>query len=374
MPEVMEELQKPVCAIAEYDPIAAALATLSEKYGKAVFDVSTKVGLESAKAARAELRGYRTNLEATRKNIKNPALERCRLIDAEAKDITGKLEALEKPIAAQIEAEETRKEQEKQTKLQAEIARVTALRSRISAFTELVDTIEPKADACQKAIVRMKAIPIDDTFEELQPDAQQAKDAALFRLQNLFAQHTASEDEAEQVRIDRAKLVQLEAESVARRAEDDRKAAEERARLASEQEAKLVEERRRIAQVAQAEREAAERKARETHATQQAEQRRLDVIAAELRHKQEIAAEEERKRQQMAAFTAAMHKDIEDALEAIDAALFSGDTFMQYAERMKLREYLGRWDRWDKEHNYFAADGTLLNANGTRSIFDDVDQ
>ena len=315
MSEVMEQ---PNYTIVEYSETAAALAALTAKFSTVVFDVSTKKGLEEAKTARAELRGYRVNLETMRKNIKQPALDRCRLIDSEAKDISEQLTALEKPIAAQIEAEESRKETEKQAKLQAEIARVTALRSRISAFTELVDTIEPKADACQKAIVRMKAIPIDDTFEELQPDAQQAKDAALFRLQNLFAHHTASEDEAEQVRIDRAKLVQLEAESVARRAEDDRKAAEERARLASEQEAKLVEERRRIAQVAQAEREAAERKARETHAAQQAEQRRLDAIAAELRLQQEEVAKAERER--IAALNAAEER-VRDAAPLLLAAL-----------------------------------------------------
>ena len=177
--EVVEE-QNTGYTVTEYNETAAALAALSEKYGKAVFDVTVKKGMEEAKQARSELRGYRTNLETMRKSIKAPALDRCRLIDQEAKDITSKLEALEKPIAAQIEAEESRKEAEKQAKLQAEIERVTALRDRIAAFTQLVDTIEPASEACQAAIVRMKAIQIDDTFEELKPDAQQAKDAALF--------------------------------------------------------------------------------------------------------------------------------------------------------------------------------------------------
>lgn len=371
MPEVIEE---PNYTIVEYSETACALAELKQKFGLVVFDVSTKKGMDEAKVARAELRGYRVNLETMRKNIKAPALERCRLIDAEAKDITLKLEALEDPITDQIKNEEDRKEQEKQARLQAEIARVTKLRERISAFTELVDTVKPTADACQEMLVRMKGIKIDDTFEELQPDAQQSKDAAMFRLQNLFAQYTASEAEAEQIRIDRAKLKQLEEESAARRAEDDRKAAEERQRLATEQEAKLTEERRRIAQVAQAEREAAERKAREIHAAQQEEQRRLDAIAAELTKQRWAAEEAEAKRAAEAARTATMHRDNAAALETIDAAIFSGDTFFQYAPRMKLREYLERWVRWDATNTYHAKDGTLMSPNGTRSVFDDVDQ
>lgn len=398
-PQTSSKGVKPVCAIAEYDPIVAALATLSEKYGKVVFDVSTKVGLKSAESARAELRGYRTNLESTRKAIKNPALERCRLIDAEAKDITEKLTALEKPIAAQIEAEEARKEAEKQAKLQVEIQRVTKLRERIAAFTQLVDTIEPKADACQAEIVRMKAILIDDTFEELQPDAQQAKDAAMFRLQNLFAQYTASEAEAEQIRIDRAKLAQLEAESAARRAEDDRKAAEERARLAAEQEERLFQERQEALRVVEAtcqeqvkkdreieaqqaeQRRQQDEQARQVREAQQTEQKRLDAIAAELRQKQEDAAEAERQR--LAAVNAAddqVHKAAPLLLEALDnlisvyiRAVYDSE---EDARKDSPPALVKAWkaSAIAKGKNYFSEDGTLMNADGTRSIFDDVDQ
>ena len=390
--EVVESEIVSNCETVEYNETSAALAMLAEKYATVVFDVSTKTGLEQAKSARSELRGYRTNLETLRKSIKAPALNRCRLIDEEAKSITEKLVALEKPIAQQIEAEEARKEAEKQAKLQVEIARVQNLRARIAVITQIADGVKPTSDACQQALVQVKSIEIGPDFEELQPDAQQAKDAALLRLQNLFAQYTASEAEAEQIRIDRAKLAQLEAESKARREQDDHLAAVERDRLRNEQEAQLVEERRRAAQIAEAEREAQATKNREIEAqqaeqrrqqdeqarlvreAQQAEQRRLDEQAAALRRQQDEADAAERQRAAEAALEASRHKDIEDAMKTIDAALFYGNTFHQYAERMKLREYLGRWNRWDRVRNYFAADGTLLNADGTRSIFDDVDQ
>ena len=73
--------------IVEYSSTAAALAELRSRYA-APFDVATAKGMALAKEARAEVRGYRTALETLRKEIKAPALERCRLIDDEAKRIT----------------------------------------------------------------------------------------------------------------------------------------------------------------------------------------------------------------------------------------------------------------------------------------------
>jgi len=69
-----------------------------------------------------------------------------------------------------------------------------------------------------------------------------------------------------------------------------------------------------------------------------------------------------------------IHNDVLEAFEQIDAAMFSGDTFIHHEGREKLRKYLERWNKWNAEHCYYAADGTLMNANGTRSIFDDVDE
>lgn len=70
----------------------------------------------------------------------------------------------------------------------------------------------------------------------------------------------------------------------------------------------------------------------------------------------------------------AMHPAVVEAFEEIDAAVFSGDTFMSHEGRTELRKYLARWNQWDAESCYYAADGTLMNADGTRSIFDDVDK
>lgn len=69
-----------------------------------------------------------------------------------------------------------------------------------------------------------------------------------------------------------------------------------------------------------------------------------------------------------------IHPSVENAFEEIDAAVFSGDTFHTWEGRKMLREYLERWNKWDKEHCFYDEEGSLRNADGSRSIFDDVDE
>ena len=118
-------------SIIEYTQTEAALSLLTERYRGATYDVTTQDGLIAAKKGRAELRSYRTALEAKRVEIKAPALERCRAIDAEAKRITAVLLALEDPIDAQIKSEEERKAAEKEVQEKAEAERVAAIRKRL---------------------------------------------------------------------------------------------------------------------------------------------------------------------------------------------------------------------------------------------------
>ena len=92
--------------IAEYSVTTAALAELRQRFGNVAFDLTTTKGDKEARAARLELVRLRTSLEAKRKELKAPALERSRLIDAEAKRITAAIDELEAPIDEQITAVE----------------------------------------------------------------------------------------------------------------------------------------------------------------------------------------------------------------------------------------------------------------------------
>jgi hypothetical protein len=90
--------------IAEYSTTAAALAELRNMYGSAVFETKTIIGMAKAIAARRAIREPRIAVEKLRKELKAPALERCKLIDSEAKELIRQLEELEGPIDAQIKA------------------------------------------------------------------------------------------------------------------------------------------------------------------------------------------------------------------------------------------------------------------------------
>jgi hypothetical protein len=69
-----------------------------------------------------------------------------------------------------------------------------------------------------------------------------------------------------------------------------------------------------------------------------------------------------------------IHPKVLVAFNEIDAAVFSGTTFNTHEGRKMLRQYLWRWNKFDKEEFYYAEDGTMLEADGSRSIFDDVDE
>jgi hypothetical protein len=262
--------------IPEYTETALALADLKTKYAAVVFDVSTGKGMDIAKAARAELRGYRVALENKRKEIKEPALTRCREIDSEAKRITNELEALEGPIDATIKAEEQRKEREKAAKEAAEA-------ERLRIQTEWFDSVKTlPLGAMGKTAAEIKAIL--DHAEAMTADhlAADMIDAGKFTIRNtimaLRAALCAREtDDERQAKID-ADLAEL----AKRREQDeaDRKAREE-----------VAVEQARQAQAAAAARDA-ERKAREDAAAKErAEREKADRLAQEelTRQRAEIA-------------------------------------------------------------------------------------
>lgn len=226
--------------IQEYSATEAALAELRERIGKTVHDVTTTKGMDAAKKDRAEVRGYRTSLEKLRVELKAPALERSRLIDAEAKRITAELQAIEGPIDEQIKSEEKRKEDERLAKIAAEEARVAGIRNLIaSTFTDNVVALA-RADSVTiaKAVAAMTATPIGDEYAELATDAERAKADTLAKLDELCGAAAAREAEEARLKAEREELARLrEADAkrvAAEKAESDRLAKIESDRVAAE--------------------------------------------------------------------------------------------------------------------------------------------
>lgn len=226
--------------IQEYNATEAALADLRQRMDKAVYEVTTVKGMEAAKKDRAEVRGYRVALEKLRVELKAPALERSRLIDAEAKRITAALEAIENPIDEQIKKEEQRKESERLAKIKAEEDRIANIREMIAElFTDKVVTLSGcDSVAIAKAAAAMGDVEITADYMELHAEAEKAKSDAIAKLGELCRAAEAREQEAARLKAEREELDRLRAEDAKRvaeqKAEADRLANIERDRLAAE--------------------------------------------------------------------------------------------------------------------------------------------
>lgn len=299
----------PKLAVAEYSPTAAALADLRARFKGVVFDVTTTKGDKEARAARLELVRLRTSLEAKRKELKAPALERSRMIDTEAKRIEGEILSLEKPIDEQIKAEEARRERERAAKAEAERRRVAEIQGWIDGIKALPVRAAGKTSIVIEALIGdLVAVKVDETFAEFRPAAEAAHAQALATMRDLLAAAQAHEEEARRLRAEREALEQQRREDEARRAEADRIAREEHEaevrRITAEREKQEAELR--------AQREAEEARMaeqRRIEAERQAEeQRRLDAERAELERQQ---AEIDRQRREQEEREAAARAEAE---------------------------------------------------------------
>lgn len=206
--------------IVEYNKSAIALAELSTRYKDVLFPVETASGMKDAKDARKTLRDLRTSLEKMRQQIKAPALERCRAIDSEAKEITARLTALEDPIDAQIKAEEKRKDEEKAERERVERERVANIRIKIDFIKRLpLDSANDPADHIAATIDELEPLQIDDSYAEFTAEALAAKEGALIALQTLYTTTKAREEEAARLKAEREELDRQRAELERQRAE-----------------------------------------------------------------------------------------------------------------------------------------------------------
>lgn len=296
--------------ISEYNETAAGLERLKERMKDVVYDVTTKPGMLSAKWDRRELVSLRTSLEAKRKEIKAPALERCKLIDEEAKRVTAEILALETPIDQQIKAEEARLEAIRLEREEKERQRIADIMSAIERIKMIpIQCAGMKSVDLQIEIDKLVAMPIgDDQFAEYRVLAKDAHTGAYQDLVDLL--NVAVELEAEAAKIEAERLAAEAAKLEAERLERERMQ-QEQARLEAEAEA-LKKEREAFArQQAEAAkiREEEDRKNREAveaaeavlKAKRDKQQAEIDRQAAELKRQQDEMAETLRKAEAEAA-------------------------------------------------------------------------
>ena len=221
--------------IAEYSQTEAALQTLRQQYKNMIFEVGTLQGLQLAKVARREIRTYRTSLEAMRKNIKAPALDRCRLIDSEAKRIQEALLSLEAPIDEQIKTEERRKEEERRAKEEADRERIANIELRISRFSEFTGRAAGatlmEQEQLYSQLSDLAQTLTEDTFAEFLDRAHAVHASSLSAIQRMVEKNREREELLKAARKAEA-AAQIEARRIQDEARQAKKEAQERERLA----------------------------------------------------------------------------------------------------------------------------------------------
>lgn len=270
----MTETPTKAAELVVYVPNEATLVEAAEKArGLKIAGVDDAKGYKLVHEKRMQLKGFRVEIEKTRKDLKADALEYGRRVDAEAKRLT----ALIEPTERELEAEEERIDAEKaRIAAEAEAARRKILDDRISALA---------AVGCQAVPSEVQDM-AENEFAEL------LKLATEEHARKVEAERVAAAErarvEAEQAAARKAEQERLAREEAERRAEEERKQKAERERLAAE---RVELEKAQAAQRAESDRIAAERKALDDKARAEA-----DKLAAERRAFEKEQAEAARQR------------------------------------------------------------------------------
>ena len=197
-------------AIAEYDPIIAALATV-EKYRGLVCDVSTPQGLAEAKSAHKEVAAVRIALEKTRKKVKEDVVARGKLIDGEANKYFAQIAAIEEPIKSQIEAEERREQEAREAAIKAEADRLAKEEADRKAAEEARLAAERAAIAKERAELEAQQRAAREKIEAEERARRQAiadeEAAAAKRIAEAEAKAKAIRDAEEAAQRERQRLV-----------------------------------------------------------------------------------------------------------------------------------------------------------------------
>jgi colicin import membrane protein len=315
----------------EYATTAVVIADLRSRHAGVVYDVAESKQMKLAKEARAEIRGYRTGLEKTRKEIKAPALEHCRLIDSEAQRLTAELVALEEPIDVQIKAEESRAEVEKLEKFEAERIRVEAIQQRIDSIRNVPASLVGKPSVIITGqLAKLEAEVLDeDEFAEHYQAARDALELSISRVKQMYTDQLAHEAEQKQIAADRAELERMRLENVrlsreaadaetSRRAEADGLAQVERENAAEADRLRIAAENVKYAEQERIKREVQDESDRVRIAHESAE-----------RAEQEATLKAERERQaavqaQLDADAAKLKRERADAAKKAEAVRLAG--------------------------------------------------
>ncbi|MFM5241331.1 coiled-coil domain-containing protein [Aeromonas rivipollensis] len=268
-PQAQLVVIEPTTAVAlftEGQGVAELLADIRQKATSLVPDITTAKGRKEVASVAYAVAKTKTYLEGFGKELAGKYKEIPKRIDANRKQIRDTLDALNNEVRAPLTQYE-----------EAEAARVAALQDRLIMLKDLGDSgaHEFTAADLQTMLQEVEQTALDDTWQELLPQATIAKELAAKRLAEALV--TSQKYEAEQAELEQLRQKQAEQERIDR----ERQIAEQAAEQARFQE----ENRQRL------EREAAQHREQEAQRQAQAarereEQARRDAEAAELARQQ----------------------------------------------------------------------------------------
>ena len=286
---VVIEPTSAVALFTEGEGVEAMLADIRKQATSLVPDLSTAKGRKEIASIAFSVAKTKTYLDGFGKELTDKYKEIPKRIDANRKLIRDTLDALKDEVRAPLTQYEA-----------AEEARVAALQSRLARLNELGSSASiemPPADL-QAMLQEAEQNALDDSWQELLPQATVAKELAAKRLGEALAARQKYEAEqaeleqlrqkqAEQDRIDRERLIAEQAAEQARREEENRQRLEREAAQHREQEAQRQ---------ALAAREREEQARRDAEAAELARQQAEANAARQAEEAAARAAEQERQR------------------------------------------------------------------------------
>ena len=258
--------------IKEYSQIEAGLAELRKKY-LVVYDVSTKEGYLQCKKSAKEVGKYRIDLESKRKEIKEPALQRCKDIDGEAKRIQLEIYKIEDPLKISYKAVDDKIKKEKEEMIARIESKIEDIRgysqkslnsspSEISKYIEIVDSVD-----CTQGfynLTKEALIARNETLDYLSDALKQAiqkeidekvrisQEKELVELRKIKADQEKRDREIAEKEAELAHKVEIQEQAI--KAEEDKKQALKQSKIDADNA-----EIKRLADIKKAEEEATQR-------------------------------------------------------------------------------------------------------------------
>lgn len=276
-------------AVLKFDETKAALQPLVEASARIV-SITNGAGYAEAQSARMRLKNTRVEIEKRGKAAREDATAFSKAVIAKEKELVGVIAPEEDRLQSLQDEWDAAIAREKAAKAEAERLRVFAIRQHIDALRAMPLRAVGAGSALIAEVLQMASEPLEFDAQELTGEAIAAQADAVAALTTALDAAKADETRREAERVEReaeaARIAAERAELARLRAEQEKRDAEERAKIAAEREAarKAQEEADRKA--------AAEREAIATaERAKQAEELRQQRAAEEQARAERMAAE-----------------------------------------------------------------------------------